>query len=96
MTCQVRVTAVPEEIVAELAEKLEMIGVGPEGMLEFVYRGDKVRTSKSSAVAPLRRWRSLLFQRLSGVPEMYRADPLSARMRPYFFKALRMTWLVAE
>ena len=23
-------------------------------------------------------------------------EPLSARMRPYFFMALRMTWLVAE
>jgi len=27
---------------------------------------------------------------------MYIAEPLSARMRPYFFIALRITWLAAE
>src|SRR5262245_9437934 len=31
------------------------------------------------------------FQRGSGLPEMYQADPLSASMIPYFFIARRMT-----
>ena len=32
-----------------------------------------------------------LFQRGSGLPEMNQADPLSARMMPYFFIARRIT-----
>ena len=48
-------------------------------------------TSKSEAATAPRLWRSELFQRESGAPEIYMEEPLSARMRPYFFMALRMT-----
>src|SRR6202171_6161160 len=53
-------------------------------------------TSKSEAVMLLSCERSLLFQRLSGAPLMYMALPLSARMIPYFFSAVRITWFCAE
>ena len=36
-------------------------------------------------------WRLSLFQRASGLPEMYQAEPLSASMIPYFFMARRIT-----
>lgn len=37
-----------------------------------------------------------LFQRSSGAPEMYQADPLSARINPYCFIAVRITWISGE
>src|SRR5579863_309800 len=49
-------------------------------------------TSKLEPVMLFRRFRSLLFQRLSGAPLMYMALPLSARIIPYFFSAVRITW----
>src|SRR5215469_4198201 len=49
-------------------------------------------TSKFDAVMVFNWFKSLLFQALSGVPLMKIALPLSARIIPYFFSAVRMTW----
>jgi len=52
-------------------------------------------TSTASKSDPFTDFNSLdrisLFQRESGTPEMYQALPLSARIRPYFLKARRIT-----
>jgi len=40
--------------------------------------------------------RSSSFQRVSGAPWKKKLLPLSARIIPYFFIAVRMTWLAAE
>src|SRR5215472_13273060 len=49
-------------------------------------------TSKFDAVMVFNWFKSLLFQRLSGAPLMKIALPLSARIIPYFFSAVRITW----
>src|ERR1700674_3255600 len=53
-------------------------------------------TSKSEAARVLSGERSLFCQRLSGAPLTNMALPLSARMIPYFFSAVRITWFWAE
>src|ERR1017187_3503944 len=40
--------------------------------------------------------RSSLFQRSSGTPDRYQLDPLSARIIPYFFSAVRITCTSGE
>src|ERR1700719_3375139 len=49
-------------------------------------------TSKLAAVMVLSRFKSELFQLLSGVPLIKIPLPLSARIIPYFFSAVRITW----
>src|SRR5215472_8736100 len=49
-------------------------------------------TSKFEAVMLFKRFKSLLFQALSGVPLIKIPLPLSARIIPYFLSAVRMTW----
>src|SRR5438876_502588 len=53
-------------------------------------------TSKLEAVIGFRLFKSVLFQRLSGAPLMKIPLPLSARISPYFFIAVRITWFAAE
>lgn len=57
---------------------------------------DTSTTSKFAPVTFPRLCRSSSFQRVSGAPEMYHDDPLSARIIPYFFSARRITWFAAE
>src|ERR1700743_714428 len=49
-------------------------------------------TSKLPPLTVLRVLSSSLFQRGSGAPVMNQLLPLSARIMPYFFRPLRMTW----
>src|SRR5581483_4146297 len=55
-------------------------------------REDTSTASKAEPGTWPRVWRLVLFQRESGAPEMYHADPLSAITMPYFFNAVRITW----
>src|SRR5215472_18551376 len=48
--------------------------------------------SKFEALMDFNKFRSLLLHRLSGVPLIKMALPLSARIIPYFFRAVRITW----
>src|SRR5262249_11286072 len=43
--------------------------------------------SKSEPVRPPSAWSASLLHRLSGAPERYQGDPLSARITPYVFMA---------
>ena len=90
-TSQVSVTAVPAEIDIAEAVKLEIVGLGPLGTFALVYSGEIWITSKSPAVAPSSRCKSSLFHRSSGVPVIYTAEPLSARISPYCFMAFKIT-----
>src|ERR1017187_1854232 len=59
----------------------------------------KEETSTASKAAPVicpNSWRSSLFQRSSGTPDRYQLDPLSARIIPYFFSAVRITCTSGE
>src|SRR5580692_2540423 len=59
----------------------------------------KEDTSTASKADPgiwLNSCRSSLFQRSSGTPDRYQLDPLSARIIPYFFSAVRITCTSGE
>src|SRR5262245_35075710 len=73
-----------------MAMKLVIIGLGSVGTLTGVIMGPVSTASKSEALTVFSRSKLELFQRLSGVPDMNMADPLSARMIPYFLSAVRM------
>ena len=76
--------------------KLPIVGTEPVGMLAFVYTVPMATTSKLDAVILLSWLRSLLFHRLSGAPLMKIPLPLSARIMPNVFSAVRITWLEGE
>src|SRR5689334_3185940 len=58
-----------------------------------IIRPETSTTSKSEPWILPRLCRSSLFQRESGAPERYQAEPLSAIIIPYFLSARRMIWL---
>src|SRR6202021_670958 len=91
-TLQLNVVGWPAATVEGLAVKLVMVGAAPVGTFAGVKIVPVCTTSKSEAVICFRRFRSVLFQRLSGAPLMKIALPLSARINPYFFMAVRITW----
>ena len=61
-------------------------GAGPVG--RAVWTVPICTSSRSAPVIPVRVCRSSLFQPGSGQPEMNQALPLSARIRPYFLRAV--------
>src|SRR5882672_4541359 len=73
-----------------------MAGAEPCGTFADVITVGICTTSKFAAVTVPSECRSLSFHRLSGAPVMNMGLPLSAMMRPYFFIALRITWLLVE
>src|SRR5437870_12157489 len=77
--------------VVGLAEKLLIVGEGPVGTFVGVKIVPVCTTSKLEGVICFSRFRSLLFQRLSGTPLMKILLPLSARIKPYFFLAFFIT-----
>ena len=88
---QLRVTGWPALMLVGFAVKLEMVGEGPVGTFAGVKMVPCWTTSKFAAVIDFSRFRLVLFQRESGAPLMKIALPLSARIIPYFFNAVRMT-----
>src|SRR6185295_9941592 len=61
-----------------------------------IMRPETSTTSKSEPWILPRLCKSSLFQRESGAPERYQAEPLSAIIMPYFLSARRMIWLTGE
>src|SRR5688572_18968231 len=69
------------------------VGVGePVGVGTTVPRSGPLSTASKALPGTVLSWfRSLSFQRGSRAPLMNQLDPLSARIMPYFFRALRIT-----
>src|SRR6266852_2768762 len=91
VTFQLSVTGVPADTVDRFAVKLLIVGDGPAGTFAGVKIVPICATSKFDAVIFFSKLRSLLFQRSSGTPLMKMALPLSARIMPYSFRAVRTT-----
>src|SRR5713101_1240034 len=89
---QLSVTGVPAVTVDRFAVKLLIVGDAPAGTFAGVKIVPICTTSKFDAVIFFSKLRSLLFQRLSGTPLMKIPLPLSAKIIPYFFRAVRITW----
>jgi len=87
---QDKVTAAPEATVPGVAEKAWMTGSGPVGGV--VYTVPICTTSRSAPVMFPKACRSSSSQPGSGQPVRYQAEPLSARIIPYFLRPRRMTW----
>src|SRR5712692_1730426 len=88
---QLSVTGVPADTVDKFAAKLLIVGGAPVGTFAGVKIVRICTTSKFDAAMFFSKLRSLLFQRSSGAPLMKMALPLSARIMPYSFRAVRTT-----
>src|SRR6478735_6247648 len=81
------------------AVKLRITGADPLGAVarsQPGHAGVIFTTSKFDPAMLPSLARSLSFHRASGVPWKKRLLPLSARIKPYFFIAVRITWLLWE
>src|SRR5216684_2319169 len=92
VTLQLSVDWPPGATIAGFAVKLEMVGEGPVGTFASVKIVPICTTSKFDAVMLFSKLRLVLFQRSSGTPLMKMPLPLSARIKPNFFMAVRITW----
>src|ERR1017187_4624923 len=68
--------------------------VWPE--LGLIIKEDTSTASKAAPEICENSCRSSLFQRSSGTPDKYQLEPLSARIIPYFFRAVRITCTSGE